>query len=216
MKGSELKRKLKAGEVCLGSWLTCAELALADVLCHSGFDFIIVDMEHSPITLEQLQAMNLTFRDAQALPTVRIPWNDAVFCKQVLDAGSEGVLVPWVNSAAEARSPVAACKYPPMGVRGIAPRLAADYGRARAEYLKTANDRTVVMCQVETKESLANLDEMLKVPGVDVYFVGPADLSASMGYFGEPNHPEVQKAIDEVSRPSAFEEWLAVEERRRR
>lgn len=198
MRGSELKRKLQAGEVCLGSWLTCSDVALADVLSHCGFDFIVMDMEHAPLTLENVQQMNIPFRDAPAVSIARIPWNDAVYCKQVLDAGTEGVLVPWVNTAAEARAAVAACKYPPLGVRGIAPRLASDYGRSRTDYLKTANDRTVVMCQIETQAAVDNLDEMLQVPGVDVYFVGPADLSASMGYTGEPNHPAVIRVIDDV------------------
>jgi 2-dehydro-3-deoxyglucarate aldolase/4-hydroxy-2-oxoheptanedioate aldolase len=130
---------------------------------------------------------------------VRTPWNDFVAIKRILDAGAQGVLVPYVNSREEAETAVRACKYPVQGIRGVAgsPR-APGYGQNRGNYLQRANDQIFIMIAVETPEAVANLDEILQVEGLDGVFIGPMDLASSMGHFGDPSQTEVQSAILEI------------------
>lgn len=191
-----VKQKLCTGKRVVGAWCQIASPITAEILAEAGFDVIMIDLEHGPgdvlTLLTQIQAM----KGNPALPFVRAPWNDFVAIKRILDAGVYGVLVPYVNTAAEAEAAVRACKYPPYGIRGIAgsPR-AAGYGQGSMGYLKRANAEVLVMTAVETPEAVANLDEILAVPGLDGIFVGPMDLSTSMGYFADPGQPEVQAAI---------------------
>lgn len=133
------------------------------------------------------------------VPIVRVPWNDQVWIKRILDAGAYGLMIPYVNTVEEATRAVQACKYPPEGVRGIAgsPR-AAGYGRDTASYLKRANDEVFVMLQVETLQAIENVEKIAKIPGVDALFIGPMDLSTSMGHMGNLGHPDVQAAIATV------------------
>jgi 2-dehydro-3-deoxyglucarate aldolase/4-hydroxy-2-oxoheptanedioate aldolase len=130
------------------------------------------------------------------VPFARAPWNDMVAIKRILDTGVMGVLIPYVNTKAEAEAAVAACKYPPQGVRGVAgsPR-AAGFTRNMLPYLRSANEETIVMIAVETLDAVANLDEILTVEGLDGIFIGPVDLASSMGYLGDPGQPEVQETI---------------------
>ncbi len=200
MQGTALKEKLRRGEFCRGVWVSLPSVPVVDTLGHAGFDFVLFDSEHAPITPYDLETLTTVLRQSSAVPIVRVGWNDMVEIKRVLDAGAEGVLVPMVNTAEEARRAVAAAKYPPQGVRGVAPRAASEFGRKAAEYLATANDRVVVMTQIEHIDAVRNLDALLGVEGIDCLMVGPADLSASMGYLGRIDHPEVQSAIDDVIR----------------
>jgi 2-dehydro-3-deoxyglucarate aldolase/4-hydroxy-2-oxoheptanedioate aldolase len=194
-----LKRNVKAGKKVAGAWAQLCSPFATEILARAGFDWILIDMEHAPgdmLTLvSQFQAMN----GSGAAPVVRVPWNDLVWIKRILDAGAYGLMIPYVNTREEAIQAVRACKYPPLGIRGIAgsPR-AAGYGRDTASYLKRANDEIFVMLQVETPQAVDNLEEIAKVPGVDALFVGPMDLSTSMGHFGNPAHPEVQAMIAKV------------------
>jgi 2-dehydro-3-deoxyglucarate aldolase/4-hydroxy-2-oxoheptanedioate aldolase len=193
---NSVKRKLSDGKKVIGAWCQIASPISAEILAEAGFDVIMIDLEHGPgdiLTLvSQIQAM----KGNPALPFVRAPWNDFVALKRILDAGVFGVLVPYVNTRAEAEAAVRACKYPPLGIRGIAasPR-AAGYGQGSMGYLKRANDEVLVMTAVETPEAVANLDEILQTPGLDGIFIGPMDLSTSMGFFADPSGPEVQAAI---------------------
>ena len=191
-----VKNKLKNGFKTAGAFLQLTSNISAEILSQAGFDWLIVDMEHAPgdftNLLGQLQAMNGT----DTVPFVRAPWNDAVAIKKILDTGVQGVLIPYVNTRAEAEAAVAACKYPPAGVRGVAgsPR-AAGYGRNATEYLAKANRETVVLIAVETPQAVDNLDDILKVSDLDGIFIGPMDLATSMGYLGDPGHEQVQNAI---------------------
>jgi 2-keto-3-deoxy-L-rhamnonate aldolase RhmA len=159
----------------------------------------MLDHEHAPgdiITLiSQIQAM----KGSDCVPLVRAPWNDFVAIKRILDAGTQGVLIPYVNTREEAEMAVKACKYPLDGIRGVAgsPR-AAGYGQNIGNYLQRANDQIFVMIAVETLEAIANLDEILLVPGLDGIFVGPMDLASSMGFFCDPAQPAVQAEIRKV------------------
>ena len=191
-----VKRKLKNGQKTIGGFLQMISPVSAEIMSQSGFDWLIVDLEHSPGDFANLQAQLQAMNGSGVVPFARAPWNDMVAIKRTLDTGVMGVLIPYVNTREEAEAAVAACKYPPLGVRGVAgsPR-AAGYTRNTMPYLTTANDEVVVMIAVETMEAVNNLDEILTVEGLDGIFIGPVDLASSMGYLGDPSQPEVQETI---------------------
>jgi 2-keto-3-deoxy-L-rhamnonate aldolase RhmA len=191
-----VKIKLKNGQKTIGGFLQTLSPVAAEIMSQSGFDWLIVDLEHSPGGFENLQAQLQAMNGSGTVPFARAPWNDMVAIKRILDTGVMGVLVPYVNTKEEAEAAVAACKYPPQGVRGVAgsPR-AAGFTRNTLPYLRSANEETIVMIAVETLDAVANLDEILTVEGLDGIFIGPVDLASSMGYLGDPGQPEVQKTI---------------------
>ena len=194
-----VKLKLKSGQPTCGAFLQISSPISAEILALSGFDWLIIDMEHAPVELDsllrQLQAIG---NSSNCVPFVRTPWNDPVAIKRILDTGPLGILIPYVNTLAEAEAAVAACKYPPIGSRGAAlsPR-AARYGQYTSEYFDAANREIVVIIGIETPEAAANLDEILKVPNLDGIFIGPMDLATSMGH-KDVGCAEVQAAIAEI------------------
>ena len=184
----------------LGTWLMSAAPGPSEAMGHAGFDFVVVDMEHVPVEVSTLPDILRAVGCTPAEPIVRIAWNDKVLIKKVLDAGAQTVMVPFVETAEEAATAVAAVKYPPVGVRGVAAvHRASRYG-AVSDYLKRANDETMVIVQLETPEAIGRLAEIAAVPGVDAVFVGPGHLSASMGHIGDIGHPEVQAPFIRRSR----------------
>lgn len=199
------KAALKRGELQIGLWSSLCSPIVSEIISQSGFDWILVDTEHSPNeppdVLAQLQAL----KGGTATPIVRPAWNDAVLLKRLLDIGAQAVLVPFVQNAEEAAKAVAACRYPPAGIRGITTSgRGSHYGRV-PDYLKRADGEICVLVQVETGEALGQLEAIASVDGVDGVFIGPADLSASLGHIGNPGHPEVQAAIqDAVNRLTAL------------
>ena len=198
------KAALSRGERQIGLWSSLCSNIAAEVVAESGFHWILLDAEHAPndvpTLLSQLQAMS----EGTATAIVRPAWNDAVLIKRILDIGALGLLVPYVQSAAEAEQAVAATRYPPRGVRGVAGGVrAARYGRNR-NYLQTADREICVLVQVETRTALEQLEAIAAVDGVDGVFIGPSDLAASLGHIGNPNHEDVQDAIqDAVERLAA-------------
>jgi 2-dehydro-3-deoxyglucarate aldolase/4-hydroxy-2-oxoheptanedioate aldolase len=196
---NHVKQILKEGKKTAGAWLQIASPMTAEIMSRAGFDWLIIDMEHGPgdiLTLiSQLQAIN----GSGVVPLVRAPWNDFVMVKRILDAGAYGILFPYINTKAEAEAAVRACKYPPEGIRGTAgsPR-APGYGQNVLNYLPYANDQILILVATETTEAVSNLDQILEVPGVDGVFIGPMDLSTSMGHMGNPGHPDVQAAIETI------------------
>lgn len=189
------KAALARGELQIGLWSSLCSPIVAEIIGYSGFDWILVDTEHSPneppAVLAQLQALQA----GTATPIVRPAWNDPVLLKRLLDIGAQAVLVPFVQNAEEAAKAVAACRYPPAGIRGITVSgRGSRYGRV-PDYLKRADAEICVLVQVETGEALAQLEAIASVDGVDGVFIGPADLSASLGHIGNPGHPAVQEAI---------------------
>lgn len=189
------KAALARGERQIGLWSSLCSNIVAEILGDSGFDWILLDTEHSPNELPGLISQMQALNGGTASPIVRPAWNDAVLIKRILDAGAQSLLVPFVQNAAEARAAVAATRYPPDGVRGITTSgRAARYGRVPG-YLKSAADEICVLVQVETVAAMGELEAIAEVPGVDGVFVGPSDLSASMGHIGNSGHPEVQAAI---------------------
>jgi 2-keto-3-deoxy-L-rhamnonate aldolase RhmA len=193
-----LKQKLKAGQPTFGAWLAFTDPAAAEIMTGCGFDWLLIDAEHSPFTLDSLLPVLMAFNGRETVPLIRVPSNDRVPIKQFLDLGAEGILVPMVNSAQEARQAVAACKYPPVGVRGFGPKRASNYNRDSADYIRTANESLLVLIQIEHIEAVGRIEEILTVPGLDAVLLGPMDLSASMGRLGQIEHPEVQAAIEKV------------------
>lgn len=194
----ELKKRLRAGETTFGGWLTVANPMIAEIMAGAGFDWVVIDTEHGGFGNEGLQTDLVAFNGSPTVPIVRVPWNDAVMIKQVLDMGADGILVPMVNSPDEARQAVSACKYPPEGTRGFGPRRASDYGRKIDEYVPQANESVIVIPQIEHVDAVRQIDAILDVPGIDVVCLGPTDLSGSAGVLRQFEHPVVAAAIKTV------------------
>lgn len=204
---NRVKRKLEAGESVVGSWVSIGHPAMAEIPAALSFDFVIVDTEHTSTSLETVENV-LRAVDGTPGPTesvVRVAANDETQIKRVLDLGVAGVMVPMVESAAEAQAVVDAVRYPPAGNRGIAGSRASRYGLDLAANVDSAGEGLLTVVQVESEAGLANVDEIAAVEGVDVLFVGPADLSASLGIFGEWDHERYVDAIERVV--SAAEEY---------
>ncbi len=190
--------KLQRGHLCLGTVITFSDPAVTEALAEA-LDFLWIDMEHNPLSLEAVQGHLIAAKGSGAAPLVRVPWNDPVLIKPVLDIGAAGVIVPLVRNAEDVRRAVAACRYMPDGVRGFGPRRPTNYGRTGGpEYIKKANASVITIVQIELAEALDNLDEIVSVPGLTSVVVGPNDLAGSLGHPGEPRHPDVCRAIDTV------------------
>jgi 4-hydroxy-2-oxoheptanedioate aldolase len=193
------KRALRAGRPQIGLWSSLASPLAAEVVAGAGFDWLLLDMEHAPNELPTIHAqLQAVAAGGGTHPIVRPPWNDMVVIKRLLDLGVQSLLIPYVQSAEEARQAVAATRYPPHGVRGFATGPRANrYGRI-ADYVQTYADELCVLVQVETRQGLENLEAIAAVDGVDGVFIGPADLAAALGHAGELKHPEVQAAIEDA------------------
>ncbi len=194
-----LKTKLKTGLKTIGAWAQLASAFTTEILSSAGFDWLMIDMEHAPGDILTLISQTQAMKGSASVPLVRAPWNDFVVIKRILDAGAQGILIPYVNNRTEAEQAVKACKYPPAGIRGVAgsPR-AAGYGQNTGKYLERANEQIFIMIAIETPEAVDNLDDMLQVDGLDGIFIGPMDLASSMGYFGDPSQQEVQAVIQKI------------------
>jgi 2-keto-3-deoxy-L-rhamnonate aldolase RhmA len=197
---NEFKRSLAAGKPQIGIWSSLASNIGAEILADSGFDWILLDCEHSPNDVQSLLQQLQAVQGSAASAVVRPPWNDLVMIKRVLDLGPQSILVPYVQTVEEAQRAVLATRYPPKGLRGVSGgSRSSRYGRVR-DYLKKADDEICLLVQVETRESLERLDQIAAVEGVDGVFIGPSDLSASFGRIGEFGHPEVQAAIEDAAK----------------
>lgn len=190
------KTRLGAGEQLFGFWLALANPYSAEICAGAGFDWVLIDGEHAPndlrSTLAQLQAV----APYPSAALVRPPVGDPVLIKQLLDIGARNLLIPMVETAEQARAMVAATRYPPHGIRGVGSALARASAFSRnPEYLKHADEGICLIVQVESAAALAALESIAAVDGIDGLFIGPADLAASMGHLGNPNHPDVQGAI---------------------
>ena len=194
------KHALSQGRLQIGLWSSLCSNMAAEIISDSGFDWILLDTEHSPNEIPVLMTQMQAMERGTATPVVRAAWNDAVLLKRILDVGAQSVLIPFVQNAEEARRAVAATRYPPQGIRGTAGSARGSrYGRVK-DYLKKANTEICVLVQAETREALGQLEAIAKVDGIDGVFIGPSDLAASMGHIGELTHPEVQKAIEDAGR----------------
>lgn len=202
MKENHLKQLLREKKPCIGAWLSMPSPFSAERVASLGFDWLVVDMEHNPISIETAAAMFMAINTSNyAAPMVRIPWNNGEHIKRVLDAGAWGIIVPMVNSRADAEAAVAAAMYPPKGYRSNGGgRYEVSFDASRAEYTSKANDEIVIVVQIEHIQAVERAEEILSVPGVDVGFIGPNDLMSSMGMIGKMdiNDPKVVEAIDHV------------------
>jgi 2-keto-3-deoxy-L-rhamnonate aldolase RhmA len=196
---NRMREKLQAGETVLGAGITMSDPAVTEALAPS-VEFFWIDLEHNPTTTESMLGHLMAARAGGAPSIVRIPNNDVGWVKRVLDSGAEGIILPRSYSAREVADFVSACRYPPMGTRGFGPRRPMHYGRlSQQEYLAQANRDVFVTAQVETVELLAELDDVLKIEGLDSLVLGPQDLSGSMGRLGETTHPSVIDAMKTVA-----------------
>ena len=194
------KRALKAGRAQIGLWSSLSSHYTVEVIAGAGFDWILLDSEHSPNDLESLLTQLQAAAPYPTTPIVRVPWNDMVTIKRVLDIGAQSLLVPYVSSADEAKAAVSFTRYPPAGVRGVAGTTRATrFGRVK-DYAKRASEELCLLVQVETQAAVDNIEAICAVDGVDGVFIGPADLHASLGYTGEVANPKVKPLIDEAIR----------------
>lgn len=191
------KRAIHAGTQQIGLWCAVPSNYVSEILDGAGFDWLVLDTEHAPNELPNVFNQLQSMVGYGTQPVVRVPWNDAVTLKRFLDIGTQSFLIPMVQDAEEARAAVAATRYPPDGIRGYAvASRATRFGRV-SDYFTRYADEMCVLVQVETMEALEKVEEIAAVPGVDGIFIGPGDLSASMGLLHQPTHPRVVEAIED-------------------
>jgi 2-dehydro-3-deoxyglucarate aldolase/4-hydroxy-2-oxoheptanedioate aldolase len=193
------KRALNEGRTVFGAWLMSGTPATAEALGVSGFDFLVVDMEHTPLETHHMVDTLRTIAGTPASAVVRMPWNDMVMIKRALDGGAQSILMPFVQNADEARRAVSYTRYPPEGVRGVAGSHRGNRWGTVPNYFKAATDELCVMVQIETMGALAKLSEIAAVPGIDSVFIGPSDLSASRGHLGNIGHADVQATLRDAA-----------------
>lgn len=193
-----LKTKLARNEVTVGSWITLANPAIAEIMAKAGFDWLTVDLEHSVITIREAEELIRVIDLCGVVPLVRLSANDPVQIKRVMDAGAHGVIVPMVNTKMEAQAAVSALYYPPKGRRGVGLARAQGYGTTFQRYKEWLANEAIVIVQVEHIDAVNNLTDILSVPGIDGYFIGPYDLSASIGLPGQFAHPDMIAIIKKI------------------
>ncbi|MFN8555191.1 MAG: aldolase/citrate lyase family protein [Candidatus Obscuribacterales bacterium] len=193
------KERLKQGNPQIGTLISLATSSVTEAISQCGFDWLWIDMEHGPLSIEQVQHI-LQAKRGDCAVLVRIPVNDETWIKRVLDLGADGIIVPQVKTAEEAARAVASSKYPPTGIRSVGMSRASGYGMDFAVYIRDANEKTCVFVQVEHKDGVKNIDSILAVPGIDAIIIGPYDMSGSFGKLGQIQDSEVQTAIDTVKK----------------
>lgn len=197
-KSDRLKEKWRRGEVSFGGALSLTDPTCAEILAQIGFDFVFIDMEHTVLDAHLLHGLFMGFHGTETVPIVRVVTHDPGPIKRILDLGAGGIIVPMVNNAAEARSVVAACKYPPQGIRGSGPRRASNYGHDNAAYWAAANESLITAIMIEHHNGADNIEKILEVEGIDAIAIGPGDLAASMGELGNTQHPDVEQLVERV------------------
>jgi len=194
------KRALQAGNRQIGLWCTMSSNYAIEVVAGAGFDWLLIDTEHSPNELDMVLSQLQAVAPYPTHPVVRVAWNDMVTIKRFLDIGMQTVLIPYVQNEEEAKKAVAYTRYPLEGLRGVAGSTRANrFGRVK-NYARRASEELCVLVQVETRTALDNLETIAAVDGVDGVFIGPADLHASLGYVGQTAHPDVKELIDDAIR----------------
>lgn len=191
------RTRIARGDLLIGTIVTLPSPEIAEILSHAGFDWIFVDLEHSALAVREAQAILQAVQPRTAC-LIRVPAIDEAWVKKALDAGADGIILPQVNTPQQCRRGVDLCKYPPVGVRSVGIARAQGYGLDFQGYLASANEETAVVVQIEHIDAVAAIDDILQVPGVDAAFVGPYDLSASMGKAGQTTAADVQQAISQV------------------
>ncbi len=193
-----LKQRLTQCELTIGSWITLGHPAIAEIMASAGFDWLVLDAEHSVLELSEIQTLIQVLDGQQCPAIVRLTSNHPDQIKRVMDAGATGVMVPMIKSAADAAAAVHSVYYPPFGSRGVGLARAQSYGAGFPAYKQWLQDNAVVIVMIEHIEAVQNIDAILSVENIDAYIIGPYDLSGSMGRPGELDHPDVQAAIAQV------------------
>jgi 2-dehydro-3-deoxyglucarate aldolase len=208
----KLKQKLINKQLTIGSWITLGNTGIAEILANAGFDWLVIDLEHTTISLEQAGELIRTIELAGVPSLVRLTSNDENQIKRVMDAGAQGIVVPMVNNANDARKAVLSTRYPPLGVRGVGLARAQQYGASFNEnftWQADMNSGPVVVVQIESIDAVENLKDILAVRGVDSFIIGPYDLSCSMGIPGKFDHPEFKKIMSKIMKISAKQESVS-------
>ncbi len=193
------KRKLNRGDLLIGTTITIPAPEIGEIYAMSGFDWLFIDLEHGVIGLKDAQII-IQATESQTPSLVRVPSIDLAWIKKTLDMGPAGIIIPQVRTAEEVAKAVQLCKYPPEGKRSVGIARAQGYGEKFQEYVATANENTAIVIQIEHRDAVSNIEEIIKVAGIDCIFIGPYDLSTSMGKPGQTTDPEVQDAISRVKR----------------
>jgi len=216
------KEKIRAGQTVYGVFCEIYSPVTVELLGLTGFDFVVIDAEHTPLDVETCGHMVRAADNVRVTPIIRVAVNVHQNILRYLDIGALGVQLPMINTKLDAETVVQAAKYPPEGKRGLGGVRANDYGVtvAMGEYIQQANRETLVVTQLESKEAIHNIDEILAVEGIDVFFIGPMDLSCSMGYPGQMSHPEVQATIEHLVKKireagKVAGTWVGVEDLKR-
>jgi 4-hydroxy-2-oxoheptanedioate aldolase len=196
MSTNRLKSRLASGRKCLGVWTAGVSTIYSETLAAAGYDFLFIDHEHGPQGLMETIPHLQTLAATECPPVIRVPWNDAVYLKRLLDIGAESVMLPMIETAEQAKAAVAACRYPPRGFRGFGPLRALGTEPDIDAYGRTAHERLLLIAQIESEKAVANVDAIAAVEGIDALYIGPNDLSGTLGHFREWEHPSLQKAID--------------------
>lgn len=196
---TSLKERIHSGQTTIGSWITLAHPAIAEIMARAGFDWLVVDLEHSVITIREAEELIRIIELCGVTPLVRVSANEPVQIKRVMDAGAHGVVVPMVNGQEDARRAVASVRYPPQGARGVGLARAQGYGTEFETYRTWLERESFVIVQVEHGCAVENLSSILEVDGVDGFLVGPYDLSGSLGIPGQFEHPSMQQALDRIA-----------------
>lgn len=195
---SSLKKKIRGGGVCLGSWITLGSNGIAEILSNAGYDWLVVDLEHSTISLDQAGELIRTIELARSVPLVRLTSNDPNQIKRVLDAGAHGIIVPNIRTTQEAINAVRATRYSPEGFRGVGLGRAQQYGPGFKKYFETHSDELIVIVMIEDVSAIEYLPDILTVPGVDGFIIGPYDLSCSMGIAGQFDSPQFISTLQTI------------------
>jgi 2-keto-3-deoxy-L-rhamnonate aldolase RhmA len=192
-----VKERLRRG-VSIGSWMSMAHVSIAEILAMAGYDWVVIETEHTAIDVAEVLRLIIAIERRGAVPLVRLAWDDPIQAKAVLDSGAAGVLVPMVNTKADAELAVSMVRYPPLGSRGVGLARAQGYGTEFDSYVKSANDDVLLIVQIEHVEAVRNIEAILSVKGIDGTFIGPYDLSMSMGIPGQLTHPDLLAARQRV------------------
>ena len=210
-KTDETRRKIKNSEPTFGSWIQIAHPAIAEIMANQNFDWLCVDLEHGITDIESMANLFRTIDAFDVLPMARLPKNDDIWIRRCLDAGAKGLIIPMVNSEEEARYAVRCSKYPPTGIRGFGYSRANRYGETFGDYIGKANDEVIVIAQIEHKDAITSLVQIVDVDGIDGLFIGPLDLSGSYGKTGDMECEEMQSAFTKYleicgkkSKPAGF------------
>jgi len=197
---ARITEKITKKELVIGTHIATTDPVVSEIVCTAGFDFVWIDGEHGAMDRKDINLHIMAIRGQGVAPFVRVPWNDPVLVKPILDMGPAAVVFPFIKTAGEARLAVASCRYPPVGIRGFAPVRAINYGAMDgAEYLARAAREPWVIIQIEHIDAVSNLEEILAVEGIDTVVIGSSDLSGSMGLLAQLRHPDVIDVCDRIA-----------------